>query len=315
MNYMNRRANDLDRIDIPADMDEQVFYTDLFMRTNLLLTKPEQEKMKNSSVAIVGIGGIGGITAEMIVRVGVKNIGLADIDYFEPTNLNRQLYSNFENSYGPRRRQTDRKSRVAAQRMKAINPFCNVEVIDDGINNANVEDFCKNRDVIIAQPDRESVKVLLHRIAKKYSIPVVTASRVNCNGNRWTIAAKVWDYRSDPNLKTFEETNHPALMKYRLEELTPEVLNDYDQQDKVKVRKKWKEIIETNQSEKFGLNSHENSMEVLENYPDIYHKCHIIAPIANIAGAMGSIKAIKLLLGKPINDFAFDFWNGQAYDL
>lgn len=315
MNYLNRRVNDQEKIEIPADLDEQSFYNDLFMRTNLLLTKKDQEKMKNSSVAIIGIGGIGGITAEMIVRCGVKNIGLADIDCFEPTNLNRQLYSDFGNAYGPRRRRVDRKGQVAAARMKCINPFCNVEVIDDGINNKNVEDFCKNRDVIIAQPDRESVKVLIHRIAKKYSIPVVTASRVNCNGNRWTIAAKVWDYKSDPNLKTFEETNHPALLKYSLEEMTPEVLNEYDQQDKIKVRKKWKEIIESQQSEKFGLNSNENSLDVLENYPDTYHKCHIIAPIANIAGAMGSIKAVKILLGKPVNEFAFDFWNGQSYAL
>jgi molybdopterin/thiamine biosynthesis adenylyltransferase len=312
---MGRRTIDQMEKRFSVNLDEERFYEDIFLRTNLLLKKKDQERLRNSSVATIGLGGIGGMSAEMIVRCGIGTVGLADIDFFEPTNLNRQLYSDFSNAYGPNHRSLDKKGHVAEARMKQINPFCKVEVIANGINNQNVEDFCKKQDVIIAQPDRESIKVLIHRIAKKHSIPVVTSSRVNCNGNRWTIAAKVWDYKNNPGLKTFEETNHPALLKYSLEELTSDVLGEYDKQDKAKVRNRWKEIIENQESEKYGLNCHENSMEVLNKYPDTFHKCHIIAPIANIAGAMGSINAIKLLLDQPIYNFAFDFWNGNALEI
>lgn len=291
------------------------FYDGIFARTRLLLTPQDRETIRNASVAIVGLGGIGGISAEMIVRLGVGHIGLADIDVFDPTNLNRQLYSTFKNAFGPNRRHSDKKAHIAEDRMKAINPFCDVQVIANGIDHTNVEEFCKGRDVIIAQPDRESIKVLLHRIAKKYSIPLVTASRVNCNGNRWTLTAKVWDYRADPELRTFEETNHAELLKYSLEELTPALLEEYDNRDKVKVRSKWRDVIQKGDTAKYGLIDADSAWGVVEESPEFFHKCHIVAPIANIAGAMGSIKAIKLIIGAPIKNYAFDFWNGEAVNL
>lgn len=311
---MKRRVEDKENILAPS-IDEDLFYDNIFFRTNLIFTSNEQKKLRNSSVAIIGLGGIGGISAEMIVRCGVGKIGLSDIDYYEPTNLNRQLFSSFHNSYGPNRRHKDKKAHVAEERIKRINPFCKVEVIADGINNQNVEEFCKKYDLIVAQPDRESVKVLIHRIAKKYSIPVITSSRANYSGNRWTITSKFWDYKNNQDLKTFEETNHPSLLKYSLEELTKEVLDEYDRQDKMKVKNKWKEIIENNECKKYGLIDKKHALKVMDKHPEVFHKCHIIAPIANIAGAMGSIKTIKFLLGYQAKPFAFDFWNGEVYEL
>lgn len=308
---MQRRVEDTEEIFSP-EVDETTFYEDIFLRTNLLLSKSMQQKLRNSRVAIIGLGGIGGIAAEMVARCGIGNIGLADIDCFEPSNLNRQILSNFFNAYGPNRRESDRKASIAKKRIKQINPFCKLEVIVDGINNRNVEDFCKKYDCILCQPDRESIKVLVHRIAKKYSIPVVTASRTNCNGNRWTVTAKVWDYKSNPDLKTFEETNHSALLPYSLEELTDEVAMEYDRKDREKVRGKWEDIIRSGNPENYGLIEQAASLEVMEKYPDIFHKCHIIAPIANIAGAMASIKAVKLLLGFPVKEYAVDLWNGTV---
>lgn len=170
-------------------------------------------------------------------------------------------------------------------------------------------------DCIICQPDKESIKVLVHRMGKKYSIPVVTASRVNCNGNRWTLAAKVWDYGREPGLKTFEETNHPELMQYSLEECTEEVLGEYDRRDYLKVRERWAQVIKNGEVEAYGLVPGENAQRVMDMSPESFHKMHIIAPIANTAGAMASIKAIKLLLGYPVGQFAIDFWNGEIRPL
>lgn len=290
-------------------IDESTYYEDLFLRTNLLLSKDMQHRLRDSHVAIIGLGGIGGIASEMMARCGIGDIGLSDIDRYEPSNLNRQLFATFSNAYGPNRR---KKAHIAKQRIKQINPFSNVEVIADGIDNRNVEAFCRTYDCIICQPDRESVKVLVHRIAKAYSIPVVTASRTHGNGNRWTITAKVWDYRNERNLQTFEETNHPALLAYSLDELTEMVLDDYDREVAKRVKDKWREIVLSGNASEYGLIEQTEAVKTMEMYPEIFHKCQIVAPIANIAGCMASIEAIKLLLGIASKPYAVNLWNGDV---
>ena len=293
-------------------IDVETFYENIFLRANLLISKEDQKKIRSSKVAVIGLGGIGSIAAEMIIRMGVGTIGLADVDYYEPTNLNRQLFSTFLNAYGPNHGESDKKARIAEARIKSINPFCETVVIADGINNTNVEEFCSQFDVIVCQPDRESIKVMVHRMAKKYSIPLITSSRTNCNGNRWTLSPRVWNYKDDPDLITFEETNHRDLMQYSLEELTAEVIDEFDRKDHQKVKTRWKEIIDSNQVNKYGLIDQANAQKVTEEIPHMFHKSHIIAPIANIAGAMASIKVFKLLLGANTKPFALDFWNGES---
>ncbi len=312
---MKRRYNDHSPSShLEKQIEETELYQQLFLRSNLLLNKSQQATLKKAQVAVIGVGGIGGIATEMIARCGLGNIGVADIECFEPSNLNRQLFSNFLNSFGWRRRASDKKASIAAKRINEINPFCQVTTILEGINNNNVEAFCRQFDCIICQPDKESVKVLVHRIAKKYGIPVITASRVNCNGNRWTITAKVWDYQKQPDLPTFEETNHAQLLKYTLAELTPKVCQEYDQADFAKVRSRWREVIETGQTKDYGLIDQADATQVMDEYPDFFHKCHIIAPIANIAGAMASIQAVKIVLGLPWKEYKLDLWNGLTID-
>ncbi len=295
------------------EIEEDQYYDYLFSRSQLLLTDQVRRTIRNATIAIVGLGGIGCMAAEMMIRMGCSHFKLADIDCFEPTNLNRQLFADYHNCIGNKR--SDLKVRIAFERLMQINPFCRIEIIEKGIDNLNVEGFCKNCDIIMAQPDKEGIKVLLHRMAKKYAIPVITAARTNCSDNRWTIAARVWDYRQNPDLETFEETNHPELLKYRLEELTPEVLAEYHDRDFAKVRSRWRWIIENRQGIDYGLPDLENANQVMKTCPNDFHKAHILAPIANIAGAMASIEALKLLLNQEIKPFAIDFWSGRSFNV
>lgn len=127
--------------EVQYKIDEETFYRDIFLRTNLLLTPEMQDRLRSARVAIIGLGGIGGMAAEMIARCGIGRIGLSDIDYFEPSNLNRQLFSTFYNVYDEYRKPGDKKANVAAERIKQINPYCTIDVIAEGINNGNVEEF------------------------------------------------------------------------------------------------------------------------------------------------------------------------------
>ena len=84
-----------------------------------LVSEEEQEKFKNAKVTVIGCGGIGGLTIEMLARMGVGELVLVDEDAFDLSNLNRQTLSTHENL-------GQAKSEVAAKRVKEINPYVNV---------------------------------------------------------------------------------------------------------------------------------------------------------------------------------------------
>ena len=89
-------------------------------RMELLLSKDNIDKVINSKVLIVGIGGVGGACFEALVRLGVKNITVIDNDTFSLSNLNRQLLSNINNI-------GNLKVNEAVLRAKSINPDIIVE--------------------------------------------------------------------------------------------------------------------------------------------------------------------------------------------
>lgn len=67
-----------------------------FERTELFLGKEKIEKIKNSRVAVIGLGGVGGAAAEAVLRAGVGHILLIDGDTVDESNINRQLLATYE---------------------------------------------------------------------------------------------------------------------------------------------------------------------------------------------------------------------------
>lgn len=70
---------------------------DRYKRNHSSISKKEQEIIKKTRVAIVGLGGLGGYVLENLVRLGVVNFHLIDNDFFEVSNLNRQILATEEN--------------------------------------------------------------------------------------------------------------------------------------------------------------------------------------------------------------------------
>ena len=64
-----------------------------FIRTQLLLGKSGMDKLRNSRVAVFGIGGVGGFTAEALVRSGIGAIDIIDNDIVCLSNINRQIFA------------------------------------------------------------------------------------------------------------------------------------------------------------------------------------------------------------------------------
>lgn len=102
-------------------------------RFELLVGSKNIEKIKNTKVLVLGLGGVGSYALEALVRSGIENIVIVDYDTIDITNLNRQLMTN-QNNIGLL------KTDVWQDRIKSINPNCKVEVINkkltkDDVNN------------------------------------------------------------------------------------------------------------------------------------------------------------------------------------
>jgi tRNA A37 threonylcarbamoyladenosine dehydratase len=98
--------------------------TDWLERTDLLIGSDKIEKLKQSHVLIVGLGGIGSFAAEFIARSGVGVLTIIDGDVFDVTNKNRQLTA-LDSTIGKN------KAVVLAERLKEINADLVVNVLEE----------------------------------------------------------------------------------------------------------------------------------------------------------------------------------------
>lgn len=93
-----------------------------FARTEMLLGDAGLARLAASSVAVFGVGGVGSFTAEALARAGVGSLTLIDHDTIDVTNINRQIHALTE-TVGKA------KTTVMAERIRAINPHCEVREI------------------------------------------------------------------------------------------------------------------------------------------------------------------------------------------
>ena len=96
--------------------------SDQLIRTRLLIGDEPVERLKNAKVAVFGVGGVGGFCVEALARAGVGALHLYDDDTVSESNLNRQIAALHSTLGQP-------KAEVMAQRVKDINPNCQVKAI------------------------------------------------------------------------------------------------------------------------------------------------------------------------------------------
>ncbi len=140
-----------------------------FSRTEALIGREALEKLKNSSVIVFGIGGVGSYTAEALARAGVGKITVVDGDKISPSNINRQLYA-LHSTVGMM------KTDVAKDRILDINPDCEVTAL--GIfytkENEDAVDFSKYSYVVDAI-DTVTSKLLIICKSKSLGVPVISS--------------------------------------------------------------------------------------------------------------------------------------------
>lgn len=140
-----------------------------FSRTQLLIGENAINKLKNSRVAVFGIGGVGGYAVEALARSGIGALDLIDNDKVCLTNINRQIIA-LHSTIG------QYKVDVAEKRVKDIFPECIVKTYKTFYlpETQNLFDFTQY-DYIIDAIDTISGKLGLIENAQKFGVPIISA--------------------------------------------------------------------------------------------------------------------------------------------
>ena len=129
-----------------------------------------QFALRDLTIGVAGLGGMGGNIADALVRMGVGRLRIADPDTIEATNLNRQVVAN---------RETLGMKKVEAAMINLRRIAEDVEIVGyaQGIDAGMVEEFVRGCDIIVDEIDPFPLDrhVFLHREARKYDIPIYSA--------------------------------------------------------------------------------------------------------------------------------------------
>ena len=151
-----------------TNLTEVQYIEGMLKRSQAVLSKEDVERIKNTTFALAGFGGVGSIVAELLARWGVKKFRLFDKDKYDLTNLNRQLFCTSQ-TIG------ESKVEATARRIKEINPYAEIEMkIIERSNYENTERFVNGADFIIQTTDQPSSQ-LFYIAARKYKVPLVNA--------------------------------------------------------------------------------------------------------------------------------------------
>ena len=140
-----------------------------FSRTEILFGQEAMNRLKNSRIAVFGIGGVGGYTVEALVRSGVGAIDLIDDVKVCLTNINRQIIAT-------RKTIGKYKTDVMKERILDINPDCKVEVHKCFYLPENKDDFDFTQyDYVVDAVDTVTAKIQLVMEAQEKGVPIISS--------------------------------------------------------------------------------------------------------------------------------------------
>lgn len=154
-----------------GSLEHEAFYKKLITRNELLISSDLQGKLRNGRFLIAGCGSIGSAIVEPLVRIGAENLIIAEPDTFDTSNLNRQA---------ARLEDVGVNKGIAVKRqVEQISPFAKIDVLEDGITDANLSAALEQVAVIfdgidVTTPRPIHIKVKMHEEAKRRRIPVIS---------------------------------------------------------------------------------------------------------------------------------------------
>ncbi len=144
------------------------------------ITEEDQRLLLTKKVLIVGLGGLGGYTAEYLARLGVGELRLCDCDSFVASNLNRQINSS-ESNLGRR------KAEVAAERIRDINGEVKVVVYDEKFSKSTAARMLDGVDAAVDALDNIKTRFVLEAESSMAGVPMIFGGISGWDGQVSTI--------------------------------------------------------------------------------------------------------------------------------
>lgn len=186
-----------------------------------------QLKLLCSTVAVCGVGGLGGTIIELLARQGIGHLVIIDNDKFAENNLNRQIMA----TEGDLKKS---KVKVAATRIKKINSAVTVTAVNKKIDSKNVKNLIKDAAVVIDGLDNLMTRQIVADACNKLKIPFVHGAIAGFNGQLMTIfpgdkgLSAICGPCTDENACGIEaQTGNPAA--------TPAVIAAWEVQEAIKI--------------------------------------------------------------------------------
>lgn len=141
-----------------------------------------QRNLREKHVLIIGAGALGAANAEALVRAGIGKLTIADRDYVEWSNLQRQQLYTEEDAkrYVP-------KAVAAAQHLRRINSDVTIKPVVTDVTVQEIERLVQNVDVMIDATDNFDTRLLINDISQKYNVPWIYGGCVGSYGVTYTI--------------------------------------------------------------------------------------------------------------------------------
>jgi len=192
-----------------------------------VISSSEQVKLLQSKVAIIGAGGLGGTVLELLTRMGIGKLIIADKDIMVDNNLNRQILST-ENNLG------QSKTEVTVKRVKEINS--SIEIVGNSvfISSDNVEKIIEGAEVVVDALDNLPSRFVLQKACRDLKIPLVHGAIAGFNGQLTTIFPEDKGleliYGSDRDLP-----EHGSEAELGAPTITPALIASLEAQEVVKI--------------------------------------------------------------------------------
>jgi len=179
------------------------------------ITYQEQELIRTSKVAIMGVGGLGGPLTDLLVRIGCQNIIICDHDKYDHSNLNRQLCTLKDLG----KYKVDHLKEYVLQ----IDPELNISE-KKVVNSENIEEALTNVKIVVLSLDDPITSILIARKCREMNIPMVESWGIPYLWAWWFTSNSI-DYETCYNIPTktmtIEELEHREMSAYA--ELFPQL--------------------------------------------------------------------------------------------
>jgi molybdopterin/thiamine biosynthesis adenylyltransferase len=145
------------------------------------LSSHEQKKLSESTVAVIGCGGLGGHVLLMLSRIGIGSMVVVDPDIFDETNLNRQVFA-LSDTIGMY------KTDAAVSAIRSVNPAVVVKGFQTAINYANALEIINGADVVVDALDNLPDRKMLQQVTYKMKLPLVHGAIAGFEGQVLSIS-------------------------------------------------------------------------------------------------------------------------------